>query len=105
MRPKKVSISDLTEKVTFYIPQGTRDAIGGFSQTDAELIKVWANVQAKNKDRQDSQGGLEYCQEFTVKIRPVNVDGTDVIKIRGIKCGILSIAKKQTFYEIKATAI
>ena len=35
----------------------------------------------------------------------LNVDGTDVVKIRGVKCGILSLAKKQAYYEIKATAI
>lgn len=106
MRSKKLSISDMTERVTFKIPQGERDEIGGFKQTSVDLMTVWADVRTKTKSREMAGSGeLVYYQAYEVKIRPANIAQSDLVSIRGKDCAIISAVKENNYIKLNAERV
>ena len=71
MRPKKISIGDLRDRVEVYeVGTSSRSVTGGINASLTLVRSAFVNIQSRTKRRENSEGSIQYFREFEITARP-----------------------------------
>ena len=97
MRPKKISIGDLRDRVEVYrITTTGRTATGGIVANLEQIKTAFVNIQSKMKRRETGEGSIQYYREYNIIARPGAFEQGDQLWFNSQKISVDSISDANT---------